>query len=134
MAPEQWFEGIYLLGRFNWFQTGCWLLAHRGEAAILEMPPPGLNGPQPADVAREAVGTLAVTSVRYLLCTHAHYDHFSRQTFRAMRSAFPDVKPCLQSGFHGSLGRETGVCYFDDVLRLELGGETLFRGSCSETQ
>jgi glyoxylase-like metal-dependent hydrolase (beta-lactamase superfamily II) len=126
MRFQQWFDGIYLLGQFNWFQTGCWLLVHQGESAILEMPPASLSGPKPVDVARDAVAELAAESVRYLLCTHRHLDHFSKGTFRDLRRAFPGAQPCLQRGFHGSLSKEKGICYFDDLLKLDLAGEPLF--------
>jgi hypothetical protein len=47
-VSQQSFEGIYLIGQFNWFRTGCWVFVHQGEAAILDMPPTGLTGPSPA--------------------------------------------------------------------------------------
>jgi glyoxylase-like metal-dependent hydrolase (beta-lactamase superfamily II) len=125
MRFQQWFDGIYLVGQFNWLRTGCWLLVHHGEGAILEMPP-SLTGPGPADGAREAVSELSVASVRYLLCTHSHLDHFSRRTYRKLRQSFPRAEPCFQRGFRGCLGDEEGVRFFDDVLKLELAGEPLF--------
>src|SRR5690242_20598061 len=75
VGVQQWFDGIYLLGQFNWLQTGCWLLVQQGEGAILEMPPPSLKGPSPAAVAQKLVSELSITSVKYLLCTHSHPDH-----------------------------------------------------------
>ena len=63
MQPQLWVDGIYLIGQFNWFRTGCWLLVHNGQAAILEMPPPGWKGPGPATAAQAAVRELAVESV-----------------------------------------------------------------------
>jgi len=125
MAPQQWFDGIYLIGQFNRLRTGCWLLAHGGEAAVLEMPPAGLGEPGPAAAAREAASALSC-SVKYLLCTHAHLDHFSRGTYRDLRAAFPHAEPCLQRGFRRLLGDREGVRYFDDLLRLNLAGEPLF--------
>jgi hydroxyacylglutathione hydrolase len=123
---QQWFHGIYLVGQFNWFQTGCWLLVHQGEGAILEMPPPSLKGPSPTTLAQECASKLSVASVKYLLCTHSHLDHFSRRTYRHMRAAFPRAEPCLQRGFRRRLGDEEGIRYFDEVLKLDLAGEPLF--------
>jgi hypothetical protein len=126
MTPQQWFDGIYLVGQFNWFRTGCWLLVHGGEAAVLEMPPYGLTRPGPAEAVRLAAAAFSIPAVKHLLCTHAHLDHFSRRTYRALRAAFPHAEPCLQRGFRGRLGGAPGVRYFDEVLRLELAGEPLF--------
>jgi hydroxyacylglutathione hydrolase len=126
MSLQPWFEGIYLIGQFNWFQTGCWLLAHHDQAALLEMPPASLKGPGPATVAQEAVSRLSGVAVKYLLCTHSHYDHFSRRTYRTLRAAFPEAEPCLHSGFRKRLGKDTRARYFEDMLRLELAGEPLF--------
>lgn len=126
MKFQKWFDGIYLVGQFNWFRTGCWLLVHQGEGAILEMPPSSLTGPGPADLAREAVAELSVASVKYLLCSHSHLDHFSKRTYRKMHIAFPDARPCFQRGFRRSLAKEEGTCFFDDMLSLDLGGEPLF--------
>jgi hydroxyacylglutathione hydrolase len=123
---QPWFDGIYLVGQFNWFQTGCWLLVHQGEGAILEMPPPSRKGPSPATAAQESASELSVASVKYLLCTHSHLDHFSRGTYRQLRAAFPRAEPCLQRGFRRRLGDEEGIHYFDEVLKLDLAGEPLF--------
>ncbi len=119
MALEPWFDGIYLLGQFNWFRTGCWLFVHGGEAAILEMPPRGSREPSPAVVAQQAVSELSV-SVKYLLCTHKHWDHFSSTTFRSLQEAFPEAKSCLQRGF-----QRGGIDFFDDSIQLDLSGEPL---------
>jgi hypothetical protein len=113
MGLQQWFDGIYLLGQFNWFRTGCWLLSHHQEAAILELPPSSLDEPSPATLAQEAVAQLSGTSVKYLLCTHGHCDHFSRRTYRKLRATFPSAEPCLQSGFRKFLGKEKGIRFFD---------------------
>src|SRR5262245_35861733 len=81
MRFQQWFDGIYLIGQFNWFRTGCWLLTHDGEAAVLEMPPASLDEPDPVSLAEELLSQLGA-SVKHLLCTHSHCDHFSRRTYR----------------------------------------------------
>ncbi|MBY0461526.1 MAG: hypothetical protein K2V38_29775 [Gemmataceae bacterium] len=124
---DRWFDGVYLAGRYNWLQTGVWLLAHNGEAAVLELPPTSLvgvsAGPNPAADAREAARALGA-EVKYLLCTHAHHDHFSTRTLDAMRRAFPRARVTLQSGFRQVVdGPE--VTYFDSQLALALGGEPL---------
>lgn len=124
--PQQWFDGVYLLGQFNWFRTGCWLLHHQGEAALLEMPPAGLLEDGPASVAVEALSHLPGTEVKYLLCTHNHLDHFCIDTFRRMREAFPRAEPCLQLGFQPAVGADPGVRYFDGASKLHLAGEPLF--------
>ncbi len=124
MTPEPWFDGVALIGQFNWLRTGCWLLHHRDECAILEMPP-CFGRPRPADVAREA-STWASARVKYLLCTHAHWDHFSAATWRGLRDAFPDAETWLQRGFQGPQRDAPGVRYFDDSARLDLAGEPLY--------
>jgi glyoxylase-like metal-dependent hydrolase (beta-lactamase superfamily II) len=86
--------------------------------------PPCFGSPRPAEAARAAVNA-ASTRVKYLFCTHAHWDHFSATTWREMRAAFPDAETWLQRGFHGTLGDAPGVRYFDDAARLGLGGEPL---------
>jgi hypothetical protein len=126
LSLQQWFDGIYLVGQFNWFRTGCWLLVHEGDAAILEMPPASPNEPRPAAAAQQSVSALSVKTVKYLLCTHCHLDHFSRTTYGELRAAFPQAQPCLQRGFGRRLGTSERVRYFDDLLKLDLAGEPLF--------
>src|SRR5262245_40432547 len=120
MSAELWFDGVYLLGRFNPHRTGCWLLSNGGEAAILEMPPGGPGERPPAEVA--AVGV----AVQFLLCSNAHLADFNRTTLQKMRAAFPDAAVCLHTAFRQQVGDSPGVRYFDDVERLELAGEALF--------
>ena len=126
---DRWFDGVYLVGRYNWLQTGVWLLAHNGEAAVLEQPPTSIvgvgAGPDPAADADRAARELGVR-VRFLLCTHAHHDHFSAHTLGAMRRRFPDAEPVLYRGFHKLAGDGPGVRYFDDECILSVGGETLY--------
>ncbi|VTR99925.1 unnamed protein product [Gemmata massiliana] len=124
---NRWFDGVYLVGRYNWLQTGVWLLAHNGEAAILELPPTSLVGaelgPDPAADVAVVAHELGV-AVKFLLCTHAHHDHFSTRTFDAMRRRFPGAEPVLQSGFR-QLAGDSGPRYFDDGTTLFVGGEPL---------
>lgn len=123
---EQWFDGIYLVGQFNWFRTGCWLLVHNGEAAVLELPPSGRKELPPLEAVCQAVRYLSIKTVKYLLCTHAHYDHFSNRTLRELRAAFPEAQTCLQAEFRRHMGKSDGINYFDDSLALNLGGEPLY--------
>jgi glyoxylase-like metal-dependent hydrolase (beta-lactamase superfamily II) len=123
---QQWFDGIYLIRQFNWFQTGCWLLTHQGTAAVLEMPPRGRKEPSPVTAVAEVVAQLSITSVKYLLCTHAHWDHFSRRTYRQLQAAFPTAETHLHRGFRSYLGDGEGISYFGETLRLDLAGEPLY--------
>src|SRR5947208_3003913 len=125
MSAEPWFDGVYLLGQFNPHRTGCWLLTNGGEAAVLEMPPPGTGERHPAEVAAEAAAALGV-AVKFLLCTNAHLADFNRGTLQKMRAAFPDAAVCLHTAFRQVAGDTPGVRYFDDLERLELAGEALF--------
>ncbi|MDY3561154.1 hypothetical protein R5W23_002415 [Gemmata sp. JC673] len=125
---DRWFDGVYLVGRYNWLQTGVWLLAHNGEAAVLEQPPTNIAGigfgPDPAADVERAAAQLGVR-VRFLLCTHTHADHFSTRTFDALRQRFPGAEPVLQSGFHKLTDGRPGVRYFDHECELSVGGEPL---------
>jgi hypothetical protein len=126
---ERWFDGVYLVGRYNYLQTGVWLLTHNGEAALLELPPTSLvgfgSGADPAADAARAAHELGV-SVKYLLCTHTHHDHFSAATLRHMRERFPGAEPVLQSGFRTAAGEAPDTRYFDDQYALFVGGEVLY--------
>lgn len=124
MSPGWWFEGVYLVGRFGPLRTGCWLLVHGHEAAVLEMPPHGWGEPNPAEAVRAALDGSPVR-VKHLLCTHAHADHFAAPTFRALLDAFPDARPHLQLGFRRHVGSEYGVSYFDREAELSVSGEPL---------
>ena len=126
MSLQQWFPGIYLIGQFNWLRTGCWLLHHGNQAALLEMPPAGLREADPASVAQAALAALPNVTVKYLLCTHAHLDHYSSRTHRRLRAAFPEAQTCVQRGFSRWLTSTSRVLHFDDELQLELSGEPLF--------
>ncbi|HEV3438299.1 MAG TPA: MBL fold metallo-hydrolase [Gemmata sp.] len=123
---DRWFDGVYLIGQFNWFRTGVWLLTHGGEAALLELPPASITGigfgPNPVDRAAIAVSELGVV-VKFILCTHTHMDHFNKKTYRRMRDRFAGATAVLQSGFRDYIGEESGVRYFEDAEALYIGGE-----------
>ncbi|AWM39486.1 hypothetical protein GobsT_21830 [Gemmata obscuriglobus] len=125
---DRWFDGVYLVGRYTWLQTGVWLLAHNGEAAVLEQPPTNMTGtgfgPDPAADVERAAAQLGVR-VRFLLCTHTHTDHFSTRTFDSLRQRFPTAEPVFQRGFHKLTGDSPGVRYFDHECELSVGGEPL---------
>lgn len=125
MKPEQWFDGIHLLGQFDWVETGCWLLEYQGQAAILEVPPGREKQKSAANVALAAVKQFKLR-VKYILCTHAHGDHFTVDTFREMRAAFPEARPVLQEGFRRWLPGHEGIRYIQDATRLELSGEPIY--------
>jgi glyoxylase-like metal-dependent hydrolase (beta-lactamase superfamily II) len=88
--------------------------------------PPCFGKPGPTETARAAVTGASAGHVKYLLCTHAHWDHFSLATWRELNAAFPNAETWLQRGFHGFLDDAPGVRYFDDQVRLDLGGEPLY--------
>lgn len=125
MAVAPWFEGIFLLGQFNRLQAGCWLFVHKNEAAILEMPPCSSYESSPADVAFQACQDLGV-EVRYLLCTHAHLDHFSLKTLHNLHITFRSAQIHLQSGFADYVRCNIKINYFKTLMLLRLGGEPLF--------
>ena len=122
---EKWFEGIFLLGRFNSLKTGCWLLVHNHEAAILELPPRELDEECPSELALEAVKSLNV-SVKFILCTHNHGDHLSEETLSKMRALFPRASVYLQKGCQDVISSRWGIHWFKDELKLDLGGEPLY--------
>jgi hydroxyacylglutathione hydrolase len=118
-----WFDGIHLLGQFNEFRTGCWLYEQGGEAAILEMPPFTTEEQPPYQLAKEAVGDRVV---KYLLCTHAHPDHFHPDTLDGLRTAFPDAQVLLHAGFKRWIPQAPGEWFFEEERQLTLGVESLY--------
>jgi glyoxylase-like metal-dependent hydrolase (beta-lactamase superfamily II) len=121
---DRWFDGVYLLDRVTWIKTGVWMLVHRGEAAVLELPPAEWGSPDPVELAATGAAALSAT-VRFILCTHAHLDHFNLDTFHRMCKRFPQAEPVLQSGFRHHTGTDPAITYFDADRTLFLGGEPL---------
>jgi len=121
---DRWFDGVYLLGQVTWIKTGVWLLAHGGEAAVVELPPTEADSPDPVELAAAGAAELGV-AVKHVLCTHTHLDHFSATTFRRMRERFPRAEPVLQRGFRTATGDAPGIQYFEDQTTLFVGGEPL---------
>ena len=123
---QQWSDGVLLMGRFEWFGTGCWLLTHNGEGAIVEMPPFNVHHQESPAVKALNVCKKRKIKVKYLLCTHTHIDHFNPAVARQMQEAFPDAEVHLQRGFEGLAQGLNNVYFFDHDSRLSLGGETLY--------
>lgn len=122
---EQWSEGVYLLGRYNTLQTGCWLLVNGKKAAILEIPPYLKTDNSPTYDALNACRKLDV-SVEYLLCSHCHWDHLNIHTILAFHNFFPTARLCLQKNFQKYFKRPLLVQYFDIAHTLSLDGEVLY--------
>lgn len=122
---EKWSEGIYLLGKYNELKTGCWLLAHGGEGAILEMPPYSRDQASPTVMAREAAQRQNL-KIKYLLGTHCHWDHISARTTAEFTVCFPEATLYLQRNFHPRFRRAFRVILFDASKKLDLGGEPLY--------
>src|SRR5262249_50982512 len=83
------FEGWHLIGAFPENEpdgVGSWLLAHDGEALLLEVP----GGLAVRDVA-EALGRLGAT-LRYVTASHDHYDHLDPEAWDALVKAFPGAQ------------------------------------------
>ncbi|MBL8003518.1 MAG: MBL fold metallo-hydrolase [Candidatus Kapabacteria bacterium] len=123
---KQWAEGVYLLGTFEFFQTGCWMLVNGKEAAIVEFPPytPGFNE-SPADLTKKVTEELGLT-IKYLLCTHTHHDHYSTRTMREFQNLFPDAEFYLQTGFKNEVRLPNkNVHFFDEQQVLFLEQEPL---------
>ncbi len=122
---ERWSDGVYLLGRYGSLATGCWLLAHGHNAAILEIPPYGRKEHSPAAAAEAAARQLAI-HIDFLLCSHCHSDHLSERTLRELRKRFPQATPLFQAGFRPYMSHSSAAEYFDNSQCLTLGGEPLF--------
>ncbi len=124
-ALGEWSHGVRLLGRYDFFETGCWLLYHGSSAVMVEAPPynPDVQW-SPAHTACEVVQSLNLT-VEYLLCTHAHHDHFNRKTWQELQRVFPTATTVLHEEFRHLLGDNRRVEYFTSTHTLDIGGEPL---------
>ncbi len=120
---EQWSDGIYLVNRYSRYSVGCWILYYNGECAILEFPQ--FDGASPVDEVSAIVEQHGV-NVRYLICSHSHYDHFYPSTASAFQDRFPHSHLVLQSGFRPRARMLRDVHYFDDTAVLNIGGEPLY--------
>jgi hydroxyacylglutathione hydrolase len=124
-AVGEWSHGVRLLGRYDFFETGCWLLYHHQSAVIVEAPPynPNIQW-SPAHTARETAQELDL-EVQYLICTHAHHDHFNRKTWQELQRVFPQAKTVLHQEFKMWLGENDAIEYFDSTRTLDIAGEPL---------
>lgn len=123
---KQWSDGIFLLGRYEWFGTGVWMFVSGNEAAIIEMPP--FNPQHQESPARKAyfVAKKNRLTVRYLLCTHTHHDHFQRGIAEELHRYFPGAEFVLQRGFEPLAKGLPNVSYFEEERVLLLGTEPLY--------
>jgi hydroxyacylglutathione hydrolase len=123
---QEWSSGVLLMGRFEWFGTGCWLLTNNGEGAIVEMPPFNPSHQESPAIKAMNVCKKRKIKVKYLLCTHTHIDHFNAGMARQMQEAFPNAEVHLQRGFEGVAGFMNNLYLFDQDSKLDLGGEALY--------
>ncbi len=104
------FEGWTLLGAFPDGapdDVGSWLLAHNGDALLLELPP-GLT----AGVVRAGLSRVGAT-LRFVTASHDHEDHLDPEAWDALIEAFPDAEFLGPAEVEG-----------DHLLRV--GGEALW--------
>ena len=95
---EKWSDGVYLVGRYNYLEAGCWMFLHEKEAAILEMPPYGEGQISPAISCFQYCEENSI-QVKYLICSHCHFDHISSKTLTEFIHAFPKAKVIFQENF-----------------------------------
>ena len=121
---QDWGTGIYLLQQYHRYQTGLWLLIHEGEAAILEMPPYFKEEVPPYKLCKQVCAEHNAT-IKYLLCSHAHGDHFAQKTYDEMKKNFPEAKIYLQNGFKKRIRNKARTKFFNEKQRLDLANEPL---------
>ncbi len=104
------FDGWHLLGAFPDGapdDIGSWLLAHDGEALLLEVPP-GLTV-RGVRAALKRVGT----KLRFVTASHSHEDHLDPEVWAALGKAFPKAEFLHPASVSGD-------------RRLTIGGEPLW--------
>lgn len=123
---KQWSEGVWLLGRYEWFGTGAWMLVNGHDAALVEMPPYNPNHQE--SPARKAyfVAKKHRLNLRYILCTHNHSDHCSIITALELARYFPEAEYVLQQGFEEIIHMVPRVHFFNEEQVLYLEGEPLY--------
>lgn len=122
---EQWSDGVFLLGQFNFFKTGCWLLVNGRKGAIVEMPPYSRHEESPAYLAWRAAEALSI-KIQYIFCTHNHMDHLSQRTLHEFLSVFPKARVILQYGFRYSVDYHENISLFKRSKKLTLDNEPLY--------
>ncbi len=119
----KWSDGIYLLGNFNQLKAGCWLLIHKKEAAILDMPTYELSEFSPACCCSFLIEE--GYNVRFLLSSHSHWDHFSLRTLQDFHKKFPTAMLYLSCQYQ-HIPPTIPTTYFQNETVLDLGGEPLY--------
>lgn len=122
---ELWSTGIYLIGTYNRLATGCWLLTNDGEGAILELPPYLPHQQPPAQEVKRLTQEHDI-EIKYLLCSHDHWDHIAVETTTQFLRLFPRCRGYLHSTFRRHLQPLLRIDYFESEACLELGGEKLY--------
>jgi hydroxyacylglutathione hydrolase len=92
------FPGWHLLGAFPDGvpdDVGSWLLAHDGEAMLLEVPP-GLT----VRAVRSALKRVGA-GLRYVAASHSHEDHLDPDTWARLTAAFPAAEAIPPAGVSG---------------------------------
>lgn len=123
---KQWSEGVYLLGTFEFFKTGCWLLVQGNDAAIIELPPYSYGyEDSPSTLAKKACDEMGL-HLKYILCTHTHHDHYSIRTMKEFVSLFPDAEFVLHQGFKNEVSLpKQNVRFFQEQHILFLENEPI---------
>ena len=82
--------GIQLIGRFGRLKTGIWLLRHKSECMLLEMPDLIKVDPFPNPWNRIAdFMDQENLHLKFISATHSHYDHFNSYPY--FHEKFPKV-------------------------------------------
>jgi len=116
-------DGVYLVGRYSPYQVGAWVLSHRGEAALLEMPPGQAGFPKPWVECQRFCKKEGLT-VRWLLLSHGHIDHTFG--FPEYRRRFRDARLLVHRSFLDWYRRDLFDEVFSTTYReISLGGEPL---------
>jgi hypothetical protein len=79
--PGWHFLGVFYEPGF----PGSWLLHHRGEAMLLELPPE-----LPVGVVRKGLAAIDA-ELRFVTASHSHEDHLDPEVWNKMVDAYPDA-------------------------------------------
>lgn len=89
-------DGFIMLDRFGSYRTASWILYHRGEGVIVEMPPFYKNEEPPNKIAKRFFNENNIIP-RYAFLSHAHWDHAN--SLKLFRNEFPNVSFVAHSSF-----------------------------------